>query len=359
MRKPILSICIPTYNRAEMLKLMLQSLVPQVAELGEDVELVISDNCSPDHTQEVIEWAKQFGQFRYFRNTENIGACRNGMCLVNEYATGAFCWCLGDDDMVVKGKLKKIVGIIKANPDLNYFYINSFFKTIEERDHLIQEQDSNYIPTLSECMCRDFSDHRIARWEELLNIDNVNPPVMFTGSVSNIFRRSVWLAHSSLLRIGDNNPYACFDTTFPHITILAHAMVGKPLFYIGDPCVMQGQGSQDWIGYWGIITLMRLNEALDLYERLGVKKKQLKPIRKSLVHQSGQFVAKILFNPETPGREYFSFRQFLWRNRHFPGELMRILDRLLRVWLSLRLPKPIYQSLRAAKRQAIMLLARR
>ena len=59
--KPLLSICIPTYNRAELLRSALLSLVPQVKESGGEVELVVSDNCSTDDTRRVVEWARQFG----------------------------------------------------------------------------------------------------------------------------------------------------------------------------------------------------------------------------------------------------------------------------------------------------------
>lgn len=50
--KPLLSICIPTYNHAELLKLLV-SLVPQLLLTG-SVEIVVSDNCSTDHTAEIV-----------------------------------------------------------------------------------------------------------------------------------------------------------------------------------------------------------------------------------------------------------------------------------------------------------------
>lgn len=49
--KPYLSICIPTYNRSEVLK---ESLMQLLKYEGDDIEVVISDNCSPDNTEEVV-----------------------------------------------------------------------------------------------------------------------------------------------------------------------------------------------------------------------------------------------------------------------------------------------------------------
>ena len=52
---PLLSICIPTYNRAPYLEATLESLTSQpVFQNTREVEIVISDNCSTDRTPSVI-----------------------------------------------------------------------------------------------------------------------------------------------------------------------------------------------------------------------------------------------------------------------------------------------------------------
>ena len=51
-----LSICIPTYNRAEYLKEALDSIIKQINDTNRDkVEICISDNASEDNTKELIE----------------------------------------------------------------------------------------------------------------------------------------------------------------------------------------------------------------------------------------------------------------------------------------------------------------
>lgn len=72
---PILSICIPTYNRAELLKITLESIASQKRfSETDDVEIVISDNCSTDSTSEVVEHylEKYKNKIIYSRNDENI-----------------------------------------------------------------------------------------------------------------------------------------------------------------------------------------------------------------------------------------------------------------------------------------------
>lgn len=71
MTKPLLSICIPTFNRAEYLKKSLDSLMSQ--DRFSEVEVVISDNCSTDNTEEVCnEFIQKYPNIIYHRNLENI-----------------------------------------------------------------------------------------------------------------------------------------------------------------------------------------------------------------------------------------------------------------------------------------------
>ena len=72
-QQPLLSICIPTYNRSQYLKKTLDSIICQEEFSPDNVEIVISDNCSTDDTEIVCkEYTEQYENIKYFRNTENI-----------------------------------------------------------------------------------------------------------------------------------------------------------------------------------------------------------------------------------------------------------------------------------------------
>lgn len=71
--KPLVSICIPTYNRSRCLKQTLDSIVTQQEFLDGRVEVVINDNASTDDTEQVGRcYEKEFKGIHYFRNNENI-----------------------------------------------------------------------------------------------------------------------------------------------------------------------------------------------------------------------------------------------------------------------------------------------
>ncbi len=72
---PLISIAIPTYNRASILAETLSALATHPELMGDDVELVISDNASTDTTAEVVrDFTARTGKaVRFSRNDRNLG----------------------------------------------------------------------------------------------------------------------------------------------------------------------------------------------------------------------------------------------------------------------------------------------
>lgn len=79
--RKLLSLCIPTYNRAVILRESLEHLVPIVQ--GLPVEIVVLDNASPDETADICAG---YPSVRYIRNDENIGGDMN---ILKSYVTAA------------------------------------------------------------------------------------------------------------------------------------------------------------------------------------------------------------------------------------------------------------------------------
>lgn len=117
----LLSICIPTYNRAIYLQELLDVLLEEMSELTDPnsiVKIYISDNASEDETKQVVANYSNRISIDYFRNETNLGPQENMYRLLN-YAKGDFVWIFGDDDLIKKGSLKKIINIlIERKPGL-------------------------------------------------------------------------------------------------------------------------------------------------------------------------------------------------------------------------------------------------
>ena len=115
MAQELLSICIPTYNRARLLQQILGVLGGQVKAAGaNDVVFYISDNGSTDTTTQVVgDFQKQTGlQVVYSRNPTNQGISKN-LLKVMAMGQGRFVWTLGDDEIVADNAVANLVRILR------------------------------------------------------------------------------------------------------------------------------------------------------------------------------------------------------------------------------------------------------
>ena len=91
--KPLLSICIPTYNRCESVKICVNRW------LSFDIpwiEVVVVDNASSDKTKNYMENVRDI-RFHYHRNDSNIGFLNIYYCTT--HALGEFCMLVSDEDV--------------------------------------------------------------------------------------------------------------------------------------------------------------------------------------------------------------------------------------------------------------------
>lgn len=95
-----LQICVPTYQRIDHLKELLNSIEAFLANTGLSLCVVVVDNCSTDGTYAYLKNVQfRFSYPMYVAcNDENIGGIRNiRKCSVNQY--GKYTLIVGDDDM--------------------------------------------------------------------------------------------------------------------------------------------------------------------------------------------------------------------------------------------------------------------
>lgn len=115
----LFSIIIPAYKRA-FLSEAIESVLKQ--SFG-DFELVIVDDCSPEHLDEIISEFKDV-RIRSFRNSENTGpeklVCNWNKCL--DLCTGEFVICMGDDDKLCPDCLETYRSMIQRHPHVNLFH---------------------------------------------------------------------------------------------------------------------------------------------------------------------------------------------------------------------------------------------
>ncbi len=123
----LLTISIPTFNRAETLDALLASLFAQIDAFRDEIRIVVVDNHSTDETAlRCAEWKQKGMGFEYICNVENIGMAAN-IIKCFEIAETEFSWTIGDDDVLRDGMLAQILKVLRQNrPDLLHFGAQSF-----------------------------------------------------------------------------------------------------------------------------------------------------------------------------------------------------------------------------------------
>jgi glycosyltransferase involved in cell wall biosynthesis len=110
---PLVSICIPTYNRIDLLKAALDSCFIQTLS---NFEIVITDNSDNEITRQYIESLNR-PNIRYFKNKNNIGPVEN-FALSVSLGSGMFIKPLMDDDVLMPTALEEMVNAMRAHPSV-------------------------------------------------------------------------------------------------------------------------------------------------------------------------------------------------------------------------------------------------
>lgn len=123
--QPLLSICIPIYNRVEYLEKMLRRFLEDRELFDGKIDLLISDNCSTDDVKSCVDRFKMSGiKLSYNRNQKNLGPDGNFLYCFN-HVSGKYCWLLGSDDIPVSGFLRSLIGILENN-DYGLFHLDCY-----------------------------------------------------------------------------------------------------------------------------------------------------------------------------------------------------------------------------------------
>jgi abequosyltransferase len=127
---PLLTIAIPTYNRADCLCVLVDRLLEEFARIPDWwtlVELVIVNNASTDGTHAYLEALKVHTTCTVHHNAENLGMDGNFIrCF--EVATGRWLWLCSDDDLPMLGTLPMILDALRTHAsDCGLVYLPTRF----------------------------------------------------------------------------------------------------------------------------------------------------------------------------------------------------------------------------------------
>lgn len=255
-QKPLLSICIPTYNRSKFLRVMLQALLPQVAECSDQVEVWVLDNASTDETKAIIDESRSHGPVKAMQNAENLGPLKNILLGPMEFARGEYVWVLGDHNLLHPGALRRILNTLVGNPEVSAFYAN--FQCADFPSQWPISALGGFDGSFKYVANTETSSGLRNRWSELLTFESR----FCTQIYPHIVRTQVWRTFWTGRRTG--LAYSSALTTFPHTVMLLSVLSTSRAYYIGSPVLTIFNGAQSWsdqranVYLWGCSELVLL-----------------------------------------------------------------------------------------------------
>jgi len=111
---PLLTILITTYNRSIALDAVLNMLA-SYQEKGLLFNVLVSDDCSTDNTQEIgKKWTSKIKGFSFIQTKQNMGMDNNFQNVYNNFHTD-YCWLLGDTRYISFESLSTILDILSTS----------------------------------------------------------------------------------------------------------------------------------------------------------------------------------------------------------------------------------------------------
>ena len=132
-----LSICIPTYNRPDLLQRAVASVTDNPPYQARNVEIIISDNSTNDESEAIIAKLKETwpGKVIYRHNKPGIPRVDNQNQAIT-LATGQWIQVLHDDDYLLPDGLSKMLDELNRTPSTDRVLLFGV-KVVDQNDQLL------------------------------------------------------------------------------------------------------------------------------------------------------------------------------------------------------------------------------
>ena|GEM_PF-2358857 len=315
MVPPILSICIPVYNRIALFRQTLKCAIEAVRGYENEVEIVVSDNFSTDPIFEVVQHltgANPGVAIRYSFLPENRGGPANVLEVVKQ-ASGEFCWVVGSDDFVLAAGVKDLISIIRNNPEVDFISVGCGRIDLKvcNLGMMAELPIADYLQNAGMLKPRGPRiSSKIVPWEKLLDPKYYN--CLLTPVMASVFRRKIWLSVNTEV-INTRGPFTNIQNAFPHCYVFARAFFGRNAWYHGRACIVIGDGAREWAAENGepvwesslpVIYLKVYDEIVDEYNMAGLDCMQVRRCRKWVGTVVGRWVVLYLIYRYLLGKSF-------------------------------------------------------
>jgi len=327
-----LSICIPTFNRVYYLNNCLNSI--KLANKNSDlkVEVCISDNCSSENVEHIVEKYKDDLNLTFNKNEQNLGMGQNILKSVS-MAKGNFCWLLGNDDIVLSDTFEKFKILMRKDNNIDFFYVNSYHLDIlylKKFDYPINPKNINFKDM------KKFSNYTNSKKMNFFEL--FDPKVSYEFMLSMflcIFRRKIWiegLDAIDMTKVSENSQYSNLHNTAPHSLVWARGFKEKTAYFSSDPLTanIHGPRSEDWGNLYPFVEGIRIPQILDNLKKEGMSFFQYVKCKNFALRRLIPSFFYMIKNKESSNLEYVNIKKDFFYNLIFPMVYISLIKLILK-----------------------------
>ena len=315
--KPLLSICISTYNRCAWLAHSLPLVLEQARPYLGLIEVLVCDNASTDATPEVCARYRNVPGCRVHRNDVNVGMLGN-LAVSAQQARGNYVWVLGDDDLMVEGAIERVLAVLAVHPDVELVYTNYAYTHFERPQDLERVED---VVRSGILISPNVQDQHVDRISALCALSEN----CFTAIYCLIFREDH--ARAAYGQDTSGLPFSSLPTCVPTTHYIVERLFDRPGYWVGDPCVVVNL-NVSWNRYAALYMLERFPDIFERMEAQGADPSAIRFLKDR--HASGlpHWVREIYFGGQREHLPHFSMARLVRRFREVPG--------FMRIWPTLQ-----------------------
>ena len=305
-QRPVLSVCISTYNRAPWLSTALGNINQLYPAPIEGVEFVICDNASTDETPQIVKPHLSRPDFTYRRNPANVGMLGN-LRETARAASGEYIWILGDDDLLKPGAIERVLTAMADHPNTALIYLNYAFtriddaRTVTDFDRFFADATPIVPP-----------EGDLAGPIRAICARNEN---FFTAIYTLVFRRDHGLKAYDQDTSG--RPFSTMLTCIPTTYYVLNNMMEEPGVWIGEPQVVVNM-NVSWMRYAPLWILERIPEVYEVARAKGVSREDIDRWRRHTLPGVEHFFGEIFTNDPLGNAAFLSPARLVRRFSDLP-----------------------------------------
>ena len=325
-----LSICIPTFNRKNKLINCLNSIYLASLNSKLDFEVCISDNGSSYDIYNLIKQFENKLKLKINKNKFNIGYMPNLLKVIS-ISRGDFVWAMGDDDLLMPQALKRVDELLESNPDVDFFFVNSFHLDYKYIDKFQVPFDTKNLP---ETMEIKLGKKKISQKLNFWDLIDYNISFDFlVGNFLNVFKRKMWEDNLWCLDknlIADTRTWSNFDNTCGHNKVYANAFKDSKAYFCAEGLTVNGHGVREWNKLYPFIEIIRLPEILDYYRQKGMPLKRYLLNKNYALRNFTNYFFKILISGKSGGLQYVNLYKHVIKNIFYPNVYLSFIRFIIR-----------------------------